>query len=296
MPEPVQENKVLGRVAMAGAMALFIVNDTIIKLPQVRLPVGELMAVRGLFTIAILLLVAWRMRVIGHVTMIFDRAVLVRAGFDLLTTLLFLTALLHLPIANATAILQAVPFMVIVLAALFLGERTGWRRVVAVIAGFAGVLLVVRPAGDAFNIYSLAAAGAVIAVAGRDIVTRSIGARVPSIIIALANAVAVTSGGAVYGYYQGFAPVSMVQTAWLGLAAVIISCAYLLMVLTIRASTLAATAPYRYSIVLWSILSGYLVFGDLPDTPAFAGIGLIVASGIYALVREAKVAKGPGQG
>lgn len=288
-PGPMHDSPLRGGGAMALAMLAFIVNDTMVKLVGSDLPLGELLLVRGLFTIAIISLMAWLTGGSRHIRYMFSRAIGVRALADVATTFLFLIALLNMPIANATAIIQAVPFTIVVLGALFLGERVGIRRISAVIVGFCGVLMVVKPASSDFNVYALHALAAMFTIALRDIVTRRIPAEVPAILIALANALAVTAGGAVYAVFEGVRPLSATQTGVLAACAVSLAVAYTFMVLAVRLADVSITAPFRYTVILWSLLAGFVVFDDVPDTVALLGIALIAGSGLYTLVRERQI-------
>jgi len=275
-----------GGGAMALAMLAFIINDTMIKLVGTGLPLGELLMVRGAFVVAIVAAFAWATGALHHLPLIFSRAVAARTLADVATTFLYLTALLNMPIANATAINQAVPFVIVVLSALFLGERVGLRRLTAVVAGFCGVMLVVRPASSDFNVYSLFAVASMFTISLRDIVTKRIPAAVPASIVALANAAAVTLGGIVYTAFDGWRPLSPGETGVLMACALSLAVAYTFMVLAVRLAHVSATAPFRYTIIVWSLIAGFAVFGDRPDVTALFGIALIAGSGLYTLVRE----------
>jgi drug/metabolite transporter (DMT)-like permease len=179
-----------------------------------------------------------------------------------------------------------VPLAVIVMAFLFLGERVGWRRILAVIAGFIGVLLIARPAPQTFSIYEMLALGIVLLAAVRDIMTRRIPAKVPSLIVAFANALFVTAGGFVLGVIQGFIGLELWQLGCLTAASLFLGLGYVFMVMTLRLGEIAVSAPFRYVNVLFSIFSGVVVFGEIPDLWALAGMALIVASGLYTIHRE----------
>ena len=280
-----------GSLYMALAMASFIANDAIIKHIGQSMPTGQLLLVLGIMVVAIITAVCWAQGVLRNFSLIASKPVALRAASDLVTTVLFINALLNLPLANANTVLLAAPFVVIVLATIFLGERVGWRRLMAVGVGFIGVLMIARPGSADFNIYTLFALGALISVSLRDIFTRRIPAKVPSMIVALANAIVVTAGGLVWSMIGGYAPLSLFQLAMLGASAMLLASAYIFMVLTIRACGVSSTAPVRYTVVIWSVLFGYLFFGELPNATAFAGIALIVVSGIYAMHREAALRK-----
>ncbi len=274
---------------MALAMLCFITNDTIIKVLGETVPLGQMLVVRGVFAVVILAGFVALGPARRQLRQLGSGPVVLRAGADVITTFLFLTALLNMDIANATAILQAAPFAVIVLAAVFLGERTGWRRFSAVAVGFIGVLIVVRPAGEGFNAYGLVAVAAMLFVALRDVLTRRIPLSVPSSIIALANGLAVLVGGLGLMLFETPVALGVNQLALLLASAVMLAAAYFLMVLAIRAADMATTAPFRYTVIVWSLLSGYFVFGSVPQVSSFAGIALIAGSGIYAVWRDARV-------
>jgi len=274
---------------MVLAMASFVTNDSFVKLVGRSLPVGEIVAIRGAMAAAFIAAICLRQGVIGSAPLIFTRNVLIRAGLDLIGTLLFITALMHMQIANLTATMQAVPLAVTVLSVVFLKEKVGWRRTAAILIGFIGVLLIVKPAPQSFTIYETFALSIVLSLAVRDIITRRIPAKVPTLIVALANALFVTLGGVALGLTQDFVAPQPWQIGFLACAAVFLGTGYMFMVSTLRLGELSATAPYRYSIVLFAIVSGIAVFGEYPDGLAYAGMVLVVATGIYAAHREARL-------
>lgn len=286
VPQPGHESLLRGGAAMALAMLAFITNDTLVKFIGKGVPLGEILLVRGVFAALVIGLIAWFNGGFRHLRRTLTLAVAVRTLADVATTFLFLNALLHMPIANVTAIVQAVPFTIVVLSALFLGERVGVRRISAVIAGFLGVLLVVKPASSDFNAYALYALAAMFSVSLRDIVTRRIPSDVPAVLIAFSNASAIAAFGAFYAAFEGIEPLTAFETGVLMACALLLAAAYTFMVLAVRLADVSLTAPFRYTIILWSLLAGYLVFGDVPDPIAFLGIALIAGSGLYTLVRE----------
>jgi S-adenosylmethionine uptake transporter len=160
------------------------------------------------------------------------------------------------------------------------------RRISAVIAGFLGVLLVVKPASSDFNAYALYALAAMFSVALRDIVTRRIPSDVPAVLVAFSNASAIAAFGAFYAAFEGLEPLEPFEAGVLMACALLLAAAYTFMVLAVRLADVSLTAPFRYTIILWSLLAGFLVFGDVPDPLAFLGIALIAGSGLYTLVRE----------
>lgn len=272
---------------MVLAMGSFVTNDTIVKLVGQTLPVGEIIMVRGTFAMILILALCIQQGVLSSLPMLRNRYLAVRSSLDLFATILFIMALMHMQIANLTAVMQVVPLAVTLLSAVVLGETVGWRRWSAVMLGFIGVLMIVKPSPATFSIYDVLAVIIVFAVAARDIVTRRIPGRIPTLLIALANASVVCAGGFVLGLFEGFVVPQPWQIALLALAAVFLASGYMFMVATLRAGDLSATAPFRYSIMLFAIVSGIAVFEEIPDWIAVAGMVIIVATGLYSAHREA---------
>jgi drug/metabolite transporter (DMT)-like permease len=272
---------------MVLAMGSFVANDTIVKLVGQSLPVGEIIMIRGAMAALILLAICASQGLLRDLPRIGQKSVLLRSLFDVIGTIAFVTALMHMPIANLTSVMQAVPLAVVLLSMVFLKEQVGWRRMIAIIGGFIGVLMILRPSVANFNAYELLALLIVLAVAMRDILTKRIPARIPVFVIAFGNACFVTLGGAALSLTQGVTWPEPWQVGLLALAACFLSSGYLSMVATLRVGDVTGTAPFRYSVMIFAILSGILVFGEFPDGVAVLGMGLIVASGLYAARREA---------
>jgi len=272
---------------MVLAMGSFVANDTIVKLVGQSLPVGEIIMIRGAMAALILgLICAWK-GLLPELPRIAQPSVLLRSLFDVIGTIAFVTALMHMQIANLTSVMQAVPLAVVLLSMVFLKEEVGWRRMAAIIGGFIGVLMIIKPSVASFNVYELLALLIVLAVAIRDILTKRIPARIPIFVIAFGNACFVTLGGTALALSQGVHWPEPWQVGLLALAACFLSSGYLCMVTTLRVGDISGTAPFRYSVMIFAILSGVLVFGEFPDGIAMLGMGLIVVCGLYAARREA---------
>ncbi|HFC05628.1 MAG TPA: DMT family transporter, partial [Rhizobiales bacterium] len=275
-----------GSLYMTLAMAGYVVNDSLIKLVGNDLPLGMILVVRGSFAIVLIMVLALAIGALKHWRMMFSSPVLKRATFDTLATFLFLTGLFHMSIAIATAILQMVPLMVMLFGALFLKERIGWRRIMAILVGFAGVLLVVQPGTSGFNNYAILLFGVVILVAVRDTTTRNMPDSVPSLLITLTNVVMVTIAGSFYALYQGVEPVNPQQFLILSTSSVFLVAATMFIILTMRTAAISITAPFRYSAILWSLISAYMVFNEVPNGLAIIGITMITGAGLYSLFRS----------
>ena len=275
-----------GILAMLAAMALFVGNDALVKLAATSHPPGLIMAVRGLLASLIALSLVAAMGEIRRVTGLLSPLVFLRALVEAGVAFLYITSLAHLPLANITAILQATPILMTLISVVIGLERVGWRRWSAVIAGFLGVLLVVKPNPAGFDVFALIALGSAGLVAIRDLVTRAIGPAVPSIVVTLSTTVAVGLAGAALGLGEAWKPLAFREGAFLVGAALLVTGGNLCIIMAFRHADVSAVSPFRYSIVVMAIVLGFLIFGELPDLIACGGIVLIVASGLFTVHRE----------
>jgi len=292
----VPASAVRGGGLMSLAMLGFVLNDTIAKTLAGTMNVGQFIAIRGVFASIIIAALVVMMGKWHDMPKSLSRPVLTRTVFDVISTFLFILGLFHMPLPNITAILQAVPLVVTLMAAAFLGEAVGWKRLSAILAGFAGVLMIVKPGGEGFNTYTLLAIACVFTVAIRDLVTRKLDSSTPSIIVAFANAVCVMIGGVIWMAFDGVEPVSTENLARIALGSVFLVAGYLLTVISLRDTEVAYTAPFRYTLIVYALILGYVVFGDVPDAWSLAGIVLIVGSGLFTLYREQQLKRRIGFG
>jgi S-adenosylmethionine uptake transporter len=177
-----------GALLMTASMGSFTLNDVFVKLLAEDMPLFQIVFLRSVLTAILLAMAAAAMGQLRLRPGPGDRARLTwRTLFEIATMVAFLYALVNMPIANATAILAALPLSVTLAAAVFLKEPLGWRRMSAVLVGFVGVMLIVQPGTDGFNAFSLSAMLAVLFITGRDLVTRGMGPGLPSLGVAHAN-------------------------------------------------------------------------------------------------------------
>jgi len=281
---------VLGPALMVLTMALYVANDTLVKLLGREMPLGAIISLRGFLILGFMLVVLLLLP--GHgvrsLKWLREPSILVRSLWDTAVTFLYLFALLHMPIANILAIMNLSPLVIMPLAAWRLGERIGPRRILAVAAGFAGALLVVRPGPAGFDGWAVLAFLAMAGVAARDISTRGIPSGAPSLVVALANVLLVQVAGLGLWAFTPSAPPDAEQWLMLAGCALFLGSAYVLIVVAVRIAPVSSTSAWRYSIIFWGVLAGWLVFGELPDAPALAGIAIILASSLYASLRQAK--------
>jgi S-adenosylmethionine uptake transporter len=276
---------------MVITTACFVAGDTCIKLIGTSLPVAQVIGLIGLVSSLFLLLVCGQQGILKTVPLIFTRTVLLRSLFDTMGSFMFVSALMHMPLANLSSVMQSVPLVVVAVGVIFLGEKAGLSRIAAVIAGFVGVLLIVKPSPQTITVYEIFAVGAVIVVAFRDLVTKRIPAHVPLLVIALANAIFISLSGFGVGVVQGFKNVEAWQWALLLGAGLFVTISYFFIVATVRLGELSATAPFRYSEVVFAIIAGILVFGEYPDAISYVGMALVICAGLFAAHREAAQAR-----
>jgi len=276
-----------GSLFMCLSMAGFILNDTATKWISDDLSLFQIIFIRGLFaTVLIGCLAAYKGKLRFRPNRRDTKILALRLVGEVGATFCFLNALFNMPIANATAILQSLPLAVTLAAALFLGERVGWRRYTAIFAGFIGVLIIIRPGTEGFSSYSLWAVAAVGLITLRDLSTRMLSANVPSLFVTFLAAVGVTLLGAVFVPFTEWRPVQGEHFAFLGFAAVLVFVGYLFGVLAMRTGEISFISPFRYTILIWAVVLGFVVFGDVPDNWTLIGSAIVVGMGVYAFYRE----------
>jgi drug/metabolite transporter (DMT)-like permease len=292
-PEPLQPGDNLrGAGLMTLSMMGFGCNDAIVKFVTQDLPLYQVITLRGSFVMLALMLLAQRggglrLRIAPSARW----PMALRLIGEVASTLLFLNALQRMAIGDLTAVMQSLPLVVMLGAALFFGETLGWRRIVAVMVGMLGVLVILRPGSGTFGIWSLAALGAMVMVALRDLVTRRFSRDISSATIAFYAAVTVTLTGLALSLGQGWVMPTGGQILLLILSSLFLTVGYLSAVSAMRIGEISAVAPFRYTSLLAAIVLGVVIFGDWPDLWTWVGSGLVVGAGIYTIWREAQLGR-----
>lgn len=276
-----------GIVLMVGAMAGFAVEDALIKAASATVPVGQIILVIAAVGLAVF--GAWA-RAAGFSLWqrdAFAVPVIGRTLAEMVGTLGIVTALSLAALSTVTAILQAAPIVVVAAAALTLGERVGWRRWTAVLVGFAGVLLILRPGAEGFDPNAIWAVLGVLGLAARDIFARQIDPRLPTPVVAcwgyagvivLSIAMTVQAGGPVWP--DAIAAVQIAAATLIGLVA------YWAIIEATRAGDVSIIAPFRYSRLVFGVALGVIFFGEGVTPSAVLGAVLVIGSGLYTLYRE----------
>lgn len=274
-------------ILMNIAMLAFTLNDTCMKLVTQSLPLYQAISLRGvLTTVALLGLAMGQGLRFGGVARADWRVIGFRTAAEVAATVTFLTALLHMPLANLAAVMQSLPLLMTLGAALIFGERLGWRRLSAIGLGLVGVLLIIRPGTAGFDRWSVLALLSVLAVVLRDLSTRKLSRSVPSTLVAISASLAVTALGGVGLALQGWVPMGWAEAALILGASINLIIGYLTVVMAMRVGDIGLVAPFRYMALLWAIGIGWALFGTFPDAMTLTGAGIVVLAGVFTLLRE----------
>jgi S-adenosylmethionine uptake transporter len=279
-----------GALYMTICMVAFTINDAFMKAVLGDLPLFQALTLRGLFTSALLLALALYMRGLKWPARAKDRWLIVlRTVAEVAGAFLFMSALSQMPMANLSAIMQVMPLAVTLASALVFKEPLGWRRLTAILIGFLGVLLIVRPGTEGFNIYSVYALATVAVVTVRDLAARRLSVEVPSLTVAWITAMGVGLMGVVGAMFTEWAPVSVNDLFWLVGASLFVIVGYLFSVMAMRVGEIGFIAPFRYSSLIAALILGFLFFGEWPRPMTLVGAFIVVATGVFTLYREQKI-------
>ena len=273
---------------MVLGVAVLTANDGIAKWLTQSYPVGQVLALRGLGVVVVAVAFALATGRAGQLRVRDWRVQALRAGLMTASTICFVTGVSLLPLADAIAITFAGPLLSAALAVPLLGEIVGWRRWTAILVGFAGVLVIVRPTPEAFQVAALLPLSAALFGALRDIVTRRMSATETTYSILVMGTAAVTVAGFCTWPF-GWNPVSLEHAGLFAVSATLVGGAQYLTIEAFRHGEAAVVAPFKYTSLLWAVIVGFLVWGHMPGSWVAAGAALVVASGLYILHREAQL-------
>ena len=285
-------SNIKGAVLMTGCMLTYVINDAFMKLLFSEIALFQAIFLRSLITVLPILVMTWITKVaIRNLSYLNKRLLLVRVSAEVCATIAFLLAIKHMPLANVTAILQALPLAITMAAALFLSEPVGWRRWIAILLGFTGVLIIVRPGLEGFNIYSLSALAAIFFITVREIFTRKLTSKVPTITVALSTVIGIGMFSGIMMIGTEWQPVS--ASSWLLIlgAGVSVLIATFLSVMAMQTGEISFVSTFRYTAMLGAIGVGILIFDDWPDQLTLVGTLIIVLTGIYSFHREQTLGK-----
>lgn len=275
-----------GIALMAGSMALFALEDMFLKFSARGLPTGEILLLTALMSWAFF---AGLARAKGQRT--FTRAalhpwVLLRNLGEMVGTLAYITALASVPLATVSAVLQAMPLAVTMGAALFFGEKVGWRRWTAIAAGFAGVMLVIQPGLDGFRPQALWVLVTVAGLGLRDLASRAIPPQITTTQVSCWGIASVALLGALMLPFQTPVLPDLAQAGMLLGTTLFGTAGYWTITSATRTGEVSVVSPFRYARLVFAILIGAAVFAEYPNALTLFGAAVIIGSGLYAFARE----------
>ena len=280
-----------GAILMVIAMLGFAVVDSLIKILANSLPSGQILMMLGIG--GAIVFTAWAVFA-GQKPMSLSMlrgASGIRATCEGIAALGFVSALALVPISLVTTIIQASPLLITLGAAVFFGETVGWRRWMAIMIGLVGVLIVLRPFGSTFESVALLAVIGVIAMSARDLITRKITQSISTIQLSVVGSVATVPAGAVGLVLAGAYPVmpSPAASGICVLAVIIVVPSLYCIIAAMRIGDISFVTPFRYTRIVFGLLAGLVIFGETLDGHTLFGAAIIVASGLYTLLREASL-------
>ena len=270
---------------MVVGMALLTLNNAFLKTLTSDYPPGQLIALRAAFVFIPIALIAWRNDGLESLKINSIRGQSIRAGFLVATQFLMVTSLGLLPLADVTALSFSGPLVITALAGPMLGEQVGWRRWAAVVVGFSGVLIMVRPDPEIFRIAALLPILAASSGALRDLVTRRISTGESSIAILCFSTSAVLLAGLVSMLFD-HVPLNMADLPLLAVAGCLQGAAHFILIEAFRHGEAAVIAPFKYTALPCAAVFGFLLFGQIPDIWIITGAMPVICAGLYIVHRE----------
>ncbi|MBF9058806.1 EamA family transporter [Rhodobacterales bacterium HKCCSP123] len=280
-----------GMAWMTLAMLAFALTDMVLVFATRELPLGQVLFLFG--TGGAVLFGIWA-RLQGHrwvSPVLLMRPVMLRNGAEILATGAFTTALSLIPLSTLSAVIQANPLLVTLGAALFLGERVGWRRWAAIGVGLVGVLVIIRPGAQSFDPNILFAVAAAIGLSLRDLATRPVPRHVPTTLLASYSFASVgVAGGLVMPVSGGWVAPSPAMTLIIPVGVLTGMLAYFAITAAMRVGEIAVVTPFRYTRLVFAFVTAALVFDETIDAPTVLGVAIVVATGLYTFWRERRAA------
>jgi drug/metabolite transporter (DMT)-like permease len=278
------------RLAGVGLMLLsifmFSFGDALGKFMVATYSVGQLLWLRACAALIVLLPMIWRHRA-AFMQLERPWLQLLRVILSTLDVAAFFLATVYLPLADVITYYLASPIFVTALSPIVLREHVGWRRWSAVLIGFCGVLIALRPSSQLASWPALIALGGSLSFALLMLITRSL-RRTPDIVLASSQFAGSFTLGALMSPFGWVTP--SVGSLGLFAAAGCISVAALLCVnRSLKLAPASVVVPYQYSMIVWAIMFGIIVFGDVPSWPTMVGAAIIIGAGLYIFLRERKL-------
>lgn len=281
-----------GAILMMASMAAFVINDTFLKLTDGAVPLFQLIFLRGILATVLIFALAHQLGTLRLSIGRRDKGIIALRGLlEIITSYFFLSALFNMPLGNLNAIMQVVPLTVTLGSALFYREAVGWRRMLAIFVGLGGVMLIIRPGAEGFNVWSLYALAAVIGVTARDLITRQLSREVPGMAVTLGTTVAVMIAAGLASLTQPWAPVSAHSAFYISCSAMFVLAGYFFSIQVMRTGDVSFVAPFRYTGLIGAMFIGFLVFDEVPKPLTLLGAAIVMGMGLFTFYRERKLSR-----
>ncbi len=273
---------------MTAGIFLFAVNDALGKWLVATYSVGQVLLIRSLAALAVLAPFIVRDRQ-SFAAAPRPGMQAVRAVLATVEVACFYWAVAYLPLADVMAYYLAGPIFVTAIAGTVLREPVGWRRWSAVIVGFLGVLVCLRPGSAALSAPALIALGGSFTFSLLMAATRSLRGTTDTVLVTTQTAAALVFGVALapIGWVTP-PPRDALLLALLGMVAMV---AHVCVNRSLKLAPASIVVPYQYTTIIWAVLFGYWVFGDVPDAALLIGTGIIIAAGLFIVLRERALAR-----
>jgi drug/metabolite transporter (DMT)-like permease len=277
----------MGIGLMTLALFLLTLGDAFTKWLGQSFPVGQIVCIRGVFMLLPIAIMTARSGGMASLQVAKPTDIALRSVLFIGTTVLIATSMILLPLADAAAILFAGPLFTTAIAPWILNEFVGWRRWTAVIVGFIGVLIMLRPTPEAIQILALFPLSAALCSAFRDVVTRKISATESTNAIMLWSTLALIAVSALSAPF-GWKTPALTDLGLFAASGIIVGVAHYMMIESYRAADASVVSPFKYTAILWAVALGYVIWGDKPDAFILTGSVLVIGSGLYILYRETR--------
>jgi drug/metabolite transporter (DMT)-like permease len=273
---------------MIGSMAFFAVEDLFLKSAATALPPGQVLALTGFAGGLIFWALAARRGERVFSRQVLHKIPLLRTAAEAAAAMFYIVALALAPLAMTSALLQASPLVVVAGAAVFLGEKVGWRRWTSILVGFAGVLVILKPWDAGFDPTGLLTVACVVVLAIRDLCTRVMPAHFGTFQVSAWAYFGIVPAGILLMAMMGEAYVPPTPLQWAGLAGALGFglFGYYAVVAAMRLGEVSVVAPFRYTRLVFALILAVLVLKETPATTTLIGAAIVVGSGLYAFARE----------
>lgn len=271
-------------LSLVLAMGVFIASDSCMKLALKDAPLFQLVFMRGYASVVLSLMILVALNQAKDIRRMFNPWLVARGLLEVVANFSFTFAILYMAIADVTAIAQTCPLLVLLGARLIYGERLGSLRMFFVGVGIAGALLVAQPGTTAASPFAVLGFVTALAAALRDLITRKVPQDIPALVVAFTVLVALMIAGGI-GMVAFEAPVmpGSHHILLMLLAAALLVAGHFLIFIAYRIGPARTVAPFMYTLTIWAVLSGVVLFGDIPNTLAIAGMGLVVLAGLLII-------------